>query len=119
MQSTTTKQDRHAARLLVAAARTQKLWRLLASSCSTCAALRRRHRVNSQLYSTALSRDQASLVFGLAVKMVRMNPDLAGVVLITGDGKADCLPQAGDGLPGALGRRWHQLRAVACACGPR
>ena len=33
-------------------------------------------RPNSQIFSTALSRDQAALVFNLAVKMVRMNPRL-------------------------------------------
>jgi phage terminase large subunit-like protein len=34
------------------------------------------HRVNSQLYSAAQSRDQAALLFGLAAKMVRLNPRL-------------------------------------------
>ena len=35
---------------------------------------------NSQIYSAAQSRDQASLVFGLAAKMVRRSPDLNEVV---------------------------------------
>ena len=52
-------------------------------------------RINSQLYSTALSRDQASLVFGLACKMVRMNPDLAGVVQIRETAKALACPRLG------------------------
>jgi phage terminase large subunit-like protein len=41
-----------------------------------------RSRPNSQLYSAAQSRDQAALLFSLAAKMVRMSPDLSGVVII-------------------------------------
>jgi phage terminase large subunit-like protein len=37
---------------------------------------------NSQIYSVARSRDQASIVFGLAAKMIRMNPDLGSWVRI-------------------------------------
>jgi len=33
-------------------------------------------RANSQLFSAAQSRDQAAILFSLAAKMVRMNPDL-------------------------------------------
>lgn len=36
--------------------------------------------VNSQLYSAAQSKDQASLIFELAAKIVRMSPDLYDVV---------------------------------------
>jgi phage terminase large subunit-like protein len=54
-----------------------------------------KYRVNSQLYSTALSRDQASLVFGLACKMVRMNPDLAGAVVIRETAKQIACPKLG------------------------
>ena len=54
-----------------------------------------RNRVNSQLYSTALSRDQASLVFGLAVKMVRMNPKLLSKVLIRETAKQIACPKLG------------------------
>ena len=39
-------------------------------------------RPNSQLYSTAQSRDQAAIVFSLAAKMVRMSPDLRSVVTV-------------------------------------
>lgn len=43
-------------------------------------------RPNSQLYSAAQARDQAALLFGLAAKMIRMNPQLdwnqGGVVII-------------------------------------
>ena len=39
-------------------------------------------RANSQLFSAAQSRDQASILFALAAKMVRMSPDLASVVTI-------------------------------------
>lgn len=39
-------------------------------------------RPNSQLYSAAQSRDQAAILFNLAAKVVRMSPDLNGVVVI-------------------------------------
>jgi len=42
---------------------------------------------NSQLYSTALSRKQAALLFELAAKMVRLNPDLAEHVLVRDSAK--------------------------------
>jgi phage terminase large subunit-like protein len=51
---------------------------LLAHLCGPPA----KRRPNSQLFSTALSRDQASLIFGLASKMVRMNADLSRAVSI-------------------------------------
>jgi phage terminase large subunit-like protein len=35
---------------------------------------------NSQLVSTALSRDQAAILFALAAKMVRMSPDISAAV---------------------------------------
>ena len=37
---------------------------------------------NAQIYSAAQSRDQASIVFSLAAKMVRMSPDLSQHVVI-------------------------------------
>lgn len=39
-------------------------------------------RRNSELYSSALSRDQASILFRLAAKMVRLNPELSSFVVI-------------------------------------
>jgi phage terminase large subunit-like protein len=39
-------------------------------------------RHNSQLFSAAQSRDQASILFALAAKIVRMSPDLSSVVVI-------------------------------------
>lgn len=39
-------------------------------------------RFNSQLFSTALSRDQASLLFSLAAKMVRLSRTLSTVVTV-------------------------------------
>jgi phage terminase large subunit-like protein len=39
-------------------------------------------RQNSQLYSAAQSRDQAAILFALAAKIVRMSPDLEGVIVI-------------------------------------
>ena len=39
-------------------------------------------KANSQLYSAAQSRDQASILFNLMAKMVRMSPDLSSVVAV-------------------------------------
>lgn len=39
-------------------------------------------RPNSQLFSAAQSRDQASILFNLAAKMIRMSPDLNAVVTV-------------------------------------
>jgi phage terminase large subunit-like protein len=39
-------------------------------------------RPNSQLFSAAQSRDQASILFALAAKIVRMSPALSGVVRV-------------------------------------
>lgn len=39
-------------------------------------------RANGQLYSAAQSRDQASILFALAAKVVRMSPDLSAYVAI-------------------------------------
>ena len=38
------------------------------------------HRRNSEIYSTALSRDQAAIVYLIAAKMVRMSPTLSSLV---------------------------------------
>ncbi len=40
------------------------------------------YRHNSELYSSALSRDQAAILFSLAAKMVRLSPTLREVVMI-------------------------------------
>lgn len=52
-------------------------------------------RRNSQLYSTGLSRDQAALLFSLAAKIVRMSPDLHGVVQIKDSVKQLICPELG------------------------
>lgn len=44
-------------------------------------------RRNSQLYSAAQSRDQAALIFSLAAKIVRMNPDLSKFIIIRDNAK--------------------------------
>lgn len=44
-------------------------------------------KLNSQLVSGAMSRDQAALVFNLASKMVHLSPTLAGIVRIVPSGK--------------------------------
>ena len=77
------------------------------------------NRPNSQIFSTALSRDQAALVFNLAVKMVRMNPRFIPLHHGARDRQDAGLPQAGHHVPGAVGGRGHQLRPVACGGDPR
>lgn len=44
-------------------------------------------KLNGQIVSGALSRDQAALVFGLAAKMVQMSPELSKIVRIVPSGK--------------------------------
>jgi phage terminase large subunit-like protein len=51
--------------------------------------------INSQLYSTAQSRDQAALIFSLAAKMVRMSPELDAVVQIKDGSKQLHCPERG------------------------
>ena len=50
---------------------------------------------NSQLYSAAQSRDQASLLFNLATKMVRLNEDLLSVIVIRETVKQLLWPEGG------------------------
>jgi phage terminase large subunit-like protein len=50
---------------------------------------------NSQLYSTAQSRDQAGIIFALAAKIVRMSPDLNSVVAIRDNAKQLFCPELG------------------------
>lgn len=50
---------------------------------------------NSQLYSAAQSRDQASILFSLAAKMVRMSPDLMAYVTIRDTAKQLFCPELG------------------------
>lgn len=58
---------------------------LLAHLCSPMA------RPNSQLYSSALSREQAALIFNLAAKIARISPDLRDMVTIKDSTKEiDC-----------------------------
>jgi phage terminase large subunit-like protein len=60
------------------------------SKTTLCAALMLNHlvgpsarsRPNAQLFSSALSRDQASLVFNAAVKMIKLDADLSRAVTI-------------------------------------
>lgn len=44
-------------------------------------------KLNSQMVSGAMSRDQAALVFNLASKMVQLSPKLSGIVRIVPSGK--------------------------------
>lgn len=52
-------------------------------------------RPNSQLYSAAQSRDQAALLFALAAKMVRLNPELNDVVVVRDTAKQLACPDLG------------------------
>lgn len=55
----------------------------------------REHRLNSQLYSSAQSRDQAAILFSLAAKIVRMSPALHGFVGIRDSAKQLYCPELG------------------------
>lgn len=50
---------------------------------------------NSQLYSSAISQDQAATVFKLAAKVVRLNPDLDAVITIRDTAKQMVCPDLG------------------------
>ena len=50
---------------------------------------------NSQLYSAAQSRDQASILFNLAAKIIRMSPGLLGVMAIKEAAKELICPELG------------------------
>jgi phage terminase large subunit-like protein len=62
---------------------------LLAHLCGPMA------RSNSHLYSAAQSREQASILFGLAAKIVRMSPDLSAYVTIRDTAKELVCPELG------------------------
>jgi phage terminase large subunit-like protein len=74
---------------------------LLAHLCGPPA----RNTPNSQLFSAAQSRDQAGIIFALAAKMVRMNPQLAQAVMIQETAKSLVCPE--------LGTRYRALSADA------
>jgi phage terminase large subunit-like protein len=50
---------------------------------------------NTQLYSLAQSRDQAALLFNLAAKMIRMNPDLDSEIIVRDSKKELVCPHFG------------------------
>lgn len=52
-------------------------------------------RPNSQLYSSAQSKEQASLLFELAAKVVRMSPDLSSVINLRDTKKEMICPELG------------------------
>jgi phage terminase large subunit-like protein len=74
---------------------------LLAHLCGP----RAKSRPNSQLYSAAQSRDQAGIIFSLASKMVRLNPELARIVHIMETAKTLVCSE--------LGTRYRALSADA------
>jgi phage terminase large subunit-like protein len=74
---------------------------LLAHLCGPAA----RDKPNSQLYSSAMSRDQAAIIFSLASKMVRMNPELARAISIKESAKTL--------ICGELGTMYRALSADA------
>jgi phage terminase large subunit-like protein len=53
------------------------------------------HKYNGQLFSAAQSRDQASLIFALAAKIVRLSPDLNAVVVVRDTKKELACPELG------------------------
>jgi len=60
---------------------------------------------NGHLFSDAMSRDQAAILFALAAKIVRMSPDLAAAVQIRDTAKQLLCPE--------LGTIYHALSAEA------
>jgi phage terminase large subunit-like protein len=52
-------------------------------------------RVNSQLYSTAQSRDQAAILFALAAKTIRISPTLRDAIVIRDTAKQLACPDRG------------------------
>lgn len=52
-------------------------------------------RANSQLFSAAQSREQASILFALAAKVVRMSPDLSQYVVVRDTAKQLFCPELG------------------------
>ena len=52
-------------------------------------------RPNSQLYSAATSRDQASVIFNLAAKMVRLSPYMQNEIIIRESAKQLLFPERG------------------------
>lgn len=52
-------------------------------------------RANSQLFSAAQSRDQASILFNLAAKIVRLSPDLRDHVVVRDTAKQLACPELG------------------------
>ena len=63
------------------------------------------HRRNSQLFSTAQSREQAAIIFQLAAKIVRMSPVLRDVINIRDTAKELLYPE--------FGTRYRALSAEA------
>jgi phage terminase large subunit-like protein len=63
------------------------------------------HKANSQLYSAAMSRDQAAIIFSLAAKIVRMSPILSTRIQIRDTAKELLCPK--------LGTRYKALSAEA------
>jgi phage terminase large subunit-like protein len=62
-----------------------------------------KHKPNSQLYSTALSREQAAIIFQLAAKIVRLSPELRSAIQIRDTAKELLCPE--------LGTRYRALSA--------
>jgi phage terminase large subunit-like protein len=53
------------------------------------------HKVNSSMYSCAQSRDQASVLFALAAKMIRMSPTLRDAIIVKDGMKELVVPELG------------------------
>ena len=73
-------------------------------------------RPNSQLFSTAQSRDQAAILYKLAAQIVRQSLNLYKVIVIRDARKELTLSRAGYGLSRALSGSHHRIRPVAGLC---
>ena len=83
---------------------------LLAHLCGPPA----RNKPNSQLYSAAQSRDQAAIVFSLAAKMVRMDPELLQAVTIQETAKALTCPEWAHGIARSVRMRRLLMGFLPC-----
>ena len=70
-------------------------------------------QLNSQLYSAAQSRDQASLLFQLAAKIIRLSPTLLPAIVIRDSAKEIFCPGLGTRYKALSADASTGLRAVA------
>ena len=71
------------------------------------------HRINSQMFSCAQSRDQAAVLFSLAAKIVRLSPKLQPVIQIRDTAKELLCPALGTSYKALQRRGVDRLRLSA------